>query len=164
MAGSLLSISVPVEANVALLKDAIARDLPTARRHWLFQILWRERYYGRAQLIERVERELGRDCFGKHAWEDTFYRDMRAVKKAFRAAGYRLKYKRSGKKPGYFLEDQPALHERMLRRIQGALAELDDQQCRIYGEIPPAQKFFQAVSMIESGRRVVALQKTSPLE
>ena len=159
MTTSLERIPIPSEARVALLEDATERDLTTARRHSLFQILWRERHLNRGQLITRVEQQLGKDCFGRRAWEDTFYRDMRAVKNAFQRSGFRLKYMRAGKKPGYYLEGQPALHAVLLRRLKGALNELDDQQCKIYGEIPPAQKFFQAVSMIESGRRVEAIRK-----
>lgn len=152
---SLETIAIPIEAQTALLDDAKERDLTTARRHTLFNILWRERHLNRQQLITRVEKQLGRTCFGQRAWEDTFYRDLRAVKEVFRRSGYSLKYKRDGKKPGYYLENQPALHESMRRRLKGALNELDDLQCKIYGELSPAQKFFQAVSMIESGRRVM---------
>jgi len=162
MTTSLEHIPIPAEARDALLEDAVKRDLTTARRHSLFQILWRERYLNRGQLISRVDQILGKDCFGRKAWEDTFYRDIRAVKNAFQRSGFDLKYLRAGKNPGYYLEGQPILHEVLIRRLKGALNELDDQQCKIYGEIPPAQKFFQAISMIESGRRAQDIQKAKP--
>ena len=85
-----------------LFHDAMQRDVTTARRAALLQILWNERYLTRAQLITRVEYKLGKHCFGKSAWEDTFYRDVRLVKQAFQAAGYVLEYSRYRKTPGYF--------------------------------------------------------------
>jgi hypothetical protein len=79
----------------AILEDAPRRDITTARRIALLEILWNERYLTRAQLIARVELRLGKNCFGISAWEDTLYRDMRIVKQAFEAAGYRLLYSRN---------------------------------------------------------------------
>ncbi|MDQ3007604.1 MAG: hypothetical protein M3R47_19765 [Chloroflexota bacterium] len=94
-------------AQEIILQDAIERDLTTARRAALLQILWRERSLNRAQLITRVELKLGRNCFGTSAWEDTFYRDMRTVKQAFKFAGHSLLYTRSKWKSGYYLKGQP---------------------------------------------------------
>ncbi|HXQ35077.1 MAG TPA: hypothetical protein VN843_13770, partial [Anaerolineales bacterium] len=62
------------KAQRIILQDAIERELTTARRAALLQILWHERFLTRAQLISRVELKLGRNCFGTSAWEDTFYR------------------------------------------------------------------------------------------
>ena len=67
------------------MEDAIQRDLTTARRATLLEILWHERYLTRAQIMTRVGLRLGKDCFGVSAWEDTFYRDMHVVKHTFRA-------------------------------------------------------------------------------
>jgi hypothetical protein len=47
-----------------ILYDAIQRDITTARRVALLEILWRERYLTRAELIPRVELQLGKNCFG----------------------------------------------------------------------------------------------------
>src|SRR6266540_5611644 len=105
----MMSLSLPVIMKDAILHDAIQRDITTARRVALLEILWNERYLTRAQLIARVELQLGKNCFGVSAWEDTFYRDMRFVKQAFEAAGYQLLYSRHKEQPGYFLEGQPAL-------------------------------------------------------
>ena len=73
----------------AILHDAIQRDFTTARRIALLEILWNERYLTRSQLLARVELRLGENSFGISAWEDTFYRDMRIVKRAFETVGYR---------------------------------------------------------------------------
>ena len=76
------------EAADILLQDAIKRDRTTARRAELVQILLHERRLTREQLIARVEGKLGKGCFGESAWEDTFFRDMKLVKRALKAAGY----------------------------------------------------------------------------
>ena len=78
--------SFPVAKEI-IFQDAIQRDITTARRSALLEILWNERYLTRAQLIVRVELRLGRNCFGLSAWQDIFYRDMRIVKMALRTAG-----------------------------------------------------------------------------
>ena len=96
----MVSIALSRKAIEVVLDDAMKRDITTARRAALLQILWNERYLTRAQLITRTEYRLGRHCFGTSAWEDTFYRDMRVVKQAFQAAGYLLEYSRNRELPG----------------------------------------------------------------
>src|ERR1044071_7871733 len=96
---------LPTVIKDAILQDAIKRDITTARRVALLEILWNERFLTRLQLISRVELRLGKNCFGVSAWEDTFYRDMRFVKQAFEAAGYRLLYGRNKQQPGYYLDE-----------------------------------------------------------
>src|SRR5688572_9393913 len=105
----MIRLSVPPLMKKAMLHDGIQRDITTARRVALLEILWNERYLTRAQLISRVELRLGKKCFGVSAWEDTFYRDMRFVKQVFEAAGYRLLYSRNKQQSGYYLDGQPAL-------------------------------------------------------
>jgi hypothetical protein len=101
--------SLPIVMKDTILQDAIQRDITTARRIALLEIMWRERYLKRSQLIARVELRLGKNCFGASAWHDTFYRDMRIVKQALEVAGYRLLYSRKKEQPGYYLDGQPAL-------------------------------------------------------
>src|SRR5512138_3788031 len=91
---------LPMPLKDVILHDAIQRDITTARRVALLEILWNERYLARAQLIARVELRLRKKCFGVSAWEDTFYRDMRFVKQAFESAGYQLLYSRNKEQPG----------------------------------------------------------------
>src|SRR3990172_6697209 len=92
--------TLPFAAIDILLQDAIQRDITTARRVALLELLWNERYLTRAQLIARVELRLGRGCFGSSAWQDTFYRDMRVVKKALDTADFPLLYSRNKQQPG----------------------------------------------------------------
>ena len=70
----MISLTLPTVMIENMLHDAIQRDITTARRVALLEILWNERYLTRTQLIARVEIRLGRGCFGSSAWQDTFYR------------------------------------------------------------------------------------------
>jgi hypothetical protein len=147
---------LPAVMKDAILHDAIQRDITTARRSALLEILWNERYLTRSQLIARVELRLGKNCFGVSAWEDTFYRDMRFVKQAFEAAGYRLMYSRNKQQPGYFLQGQPALSSEFKQILQNSAAEVDQRQIDIYRQLSFAQRFYQGCSISDTARKVVA--------
>jgi hypothetical protein len=140
----------------AFCQDAIQRDLTTARRIALLEILWNERYLTRAHLIARVELRLGRGCFGSSAWQDTFYRDLRIVKQAFEAAGYRLLYSRKKQKPGYYLDGQPALSSAFKQILKTSAAEVDQRQIDIYHNLSFAERFYQGCSISDTARKVVA--------
>jgi len=140
----------------AILQDAMERDITTARRIALLDILWHERYLTRTQLIARVELRLGKDCFGASAWEDTFYRDMRLVKQAFETAGHRLLYSRNKKQPGYYLDEQPTLLSEIQQVLKTSAAEVDQRQIDIYQKLSPADRFRQGCSISDTARRVVA--------
>ena len=140
----------------AIIEDAIQRDITTARRAALLEILWNERYLTRSQLIVRVELRLGKHCFGVAAWEYTFYRDMRFVKQAFEAAGYRLLYSRNKQQPGYYLEGQPALSFEIKQVLQDSAAEVDQRQIDIYQKLSFAERVYQGCSISDTARKVVA--------
>ena len=59
-----IRFSLPALMKDSLLHDAMQRDITTARRVALLEILWNERYLTRAQLIARVELWLCQNCFG----------------------------------------------------------------------------------------------------
>ena len=139
----------------AILQDAIQRDITTARRAALLEILWNERYLTRSQLIARVELRLGKSCFGISAWEDTFYRDMRFVKQAFESAGYRLLYSRNEKQAGYYLDGQPALSSEIKQVLKGSMVEVDQRQIDIYRKLSFAERFHQGCSISDTARKVV---------
>jgi hypothetical protein len=139
-----------------ILRDAIQRDITTARRVALLEILWNERYLTRSQLIARVELHLGKNCFGVSAWEDTFYRDMCIVKQAFEAAGYRLLYSRNKQQPGYYLEGQLALRAEIKQILKGSVAEVDQRQIDVYRTLSFAERFHQGCSISDTARKVVA--------
>jgi hypothetical protein len=139
-----------------ILHDVIQRDLTTARRVALLEILWNERYLTRAQLIARVELQLGKNCFGLAAWEDTFFRDLRFVKQAFEAASYQLLYSRKQEQPGYYLAGQPALSAEIKQVLKGSAAEVDQRQIDIYRKLSFAERFHQGCSISDTARKVVA--------
>jgi hypothetical protein len=140
----------------AILEDAIRRDITTARRVALLEILWNERYLTRSQLIARVELRLGKNCFGVSAWEDTFYRDMRFIKQAFESTGYRLLYSRNKRQPGYYLDGQPALSPEIKQVLMGSAAEVDQRQIDVYRTLSFAERFYQGCSISDTARNVVA--------
>ena len=139
-----------------ILNDAMQRDITTARRVTLLQILWNERYLTRAQLIVRTEYRLGRNCFGTSAWEDTFFRDMRMVKQAFQAAGYVLEYSRDRKNKGYYLKGQPTLSPEFSQMVKASAEEVDQRQIDIYRRLSAADRFRQGCAISDTARNVVA--------
>ena len=139
-----------------IIQDAMQRDITTARRVALLEILWNERYLTRSQLSVRVGLRLGKNCFGISAWEDTFYRDMRFVKQAFESAGYRLLYSRNKQQPGYYLDGQPALSSEIKQALMGSAVEVDQRQIDIYRTLSFAERFHQGCSISDTARKVVA--------
>jgi hypothetical protein len=139
-----------------LLEDAINRDRTTARRVALVDILLKERYLTREQLITRVEGKLGKSVFGVSAWEDSFFRDMQVVKQALRAAGYQPAYSRSSGKSGYFLRDQAAISSDLEKILDGCIAEVNPAQIEIIKKLTFAQRFQQGYSISNLARNVVA--------
>lgn len=152
----MIRLSLPTVMQDAILHDAIQRDITTARRAALLEILWNERYLTRVQLIARVELRLGRGCFGSSAWRDTFYRDLRIVKLAFETGGYRLLYSRNKQQPGYYLDGQPALSSEIKQVLKSSAAEVDQRQIDIYRTLSFAERFYQGCSISDTARKVVA--------
>lgn len=148
--------NLPTQAKDILLTDAIQRDLTTARRTILLRILWHERYLTRAQLIARIELQVGRNCFGASAWQDTFYRDMRVVKQAFEAVGFSLLYSRNKQQRGYHLHGQEALSSELKQILKASMSEVDQRQIDIYHKLSPADRFRQGCSISDTARKVVA--------
>jgi len=151
-----INIALSRKSVEVIFHDAIQRDITTARRATLLQILWIERYITRAQLITRVEYKLGRNCFGTSAWEDTFYGDMRVVKQAFQAADYLLEYSRNRENPGYYLHGQPALLSEFRKILKASAAEVDQRQIDIYHQLSSIERFRQGCAISDTARKVVA--------
>jgi hypothetical protein len=145
---------LPETTQRYLLRDAEKRDPVTARRSHLTHILFRERYLTRESLMLRVESLMGFASFGKKSWKDNFYRDMRVVKAAMKRAGLDLKYSRAGDRPGYYIAGEAFLHPDVKKEIAGALDEIDQKQIEFYKHISPAQKFYQACSIINLSKKI----------
>ena len=155
---SVLVYNLIMNANAVkiLLEDAVERDRATARRVALVDILLKERYLTREQLITRIDGKLGKGCFGDSAWEDTFFRDIRVVKRALRAAGYQLAYSRNSSRPGYYLRDQAAISSDLEIILDGCVAEVDPSQIEIFKNLTIEQRFQQGCSISNLARNVVA--------
>ena len=152
--------NLPSEIQQALLQDAALRDIVTARRKHLLEILWENRYLTRAGLIARVEAMLKKGCFGASAWEDTFYRDMCVVRDAFQAAGYHLAYSRKKNRAGYYLRDKDKLSLTLQRVIAGAVAEVDRAQINISANFQPRERVQQGLSITDLANQVVAYRQS----
>jgi len=147
---------LPTQIQTSLLDDAIQRDRTTARRASLLKILSQERNLTRAQLIARLEGELGSGCFGDSAWKDTFYRDMRAVKRAFRAAGQLMVYRRNHQRPGYELLDRSPIGSELEKILTGSVAEVDRAQLTTLHRLSIADRFRLGCSISDAARGAVA--------
>lgn len=146
-------------AQQALLEDAAQRDLVTARRKLLVELLSRERYLTRTGLMGRAEMVFGKGCFGDTSWEDVFYRDMRAVKKSFRAAGFELAYSRSKEDSGYYLKGEGKLGQTVARQIEGAVADVDPKQAAVTRTLTPAERAQQGLSITNLAHRVTSFRR-----
>lgn len=149
-----MPIHLPETAQRVLLPDVEKQNIATARRWHLANALFRERYLTREALMFRVESVMGFASFGKKSRKGNFYRDMRMVKAALKQAGLDLKFSRSLDKSGYYFAGEDSLHPDVKKEIAGAFGEIDQEQIGIYKRISPAQKFYQACSIINLGKRV----------
>ncbi|RPI30316.1 MAG: hypothetical protein EHM70_14210 [Chloroflexota bacterium] len=146
---------IPPQSATFLLEEAAARDPALTRRLALLRILLDERYLDRQQLVMRLASSAGPSCFGS-AWEDVFYRDMRVVKAALAAAGYRLRYSRDPKHSGYYLAGQPALSDELRKTIRQSVAEIDRVQIGVFQRMSPANRFRLGCSVTDTARDAVA--------
>jgi hypothetical protein len=149
---------LPQKCLEVLLLDVIERDLCVARRTTLIRILLHERFLTRDHLILRVESLLGKGCFGNMAWEDNFFRDMRVVKAAMKAAGYRVVYSRSLTRPGYFLHGQPSVSPELSEILRQSGLEVDSAQLKILRNMTPADRFRLGCSITDTARNAVAFR------
>lgn len=152
----MINSSSPLKAREVILRDAIQRDLTTARRSALLDLLWNERFLSREQLVARVELKIEKNCFGRSAWKDTFYRDMRLVKLALRAAGFQLAFSRSKPRCGYHLVDQPPLSPQLKKILTSIASEVDPRQIEIYRRLSMSDRFRQGCAASDAARKVVA--------
>ena len=142
-----------------LLEDAAERDRVTARRKLLADTLSRERYLTREDLMSRVEAVLGKGCFGETAWEDVFYRDMRVVKDAFRAAGHEVAYSRKKGQSGYYLKGEGEVSQTVEQQIKGAVEEIDPEQVAVTRHLSPAERVQQGFSITHLAHRVTRFRE-----
>ena len=102
----------------------------------------------------RVESFMGFASFGENNRKNNFYRDMRVMKAALKQVGFDVKFSRSMDKPRYYFAGEDSLYPYVKKEIAGALDEIDQEQIEIYKRISPAQKFYQACSIINLAKKV----------
>lgn len=73
-----LPVRLPPEAESYLLLNASERQVVSARRVHLLELLWRERYVTLASLVWRVEIIMAYACFGEESWDGSFHKEGRA--------------------------------------------------------------------------------------
>jgi len=149
-----MPIGLPKPTQRALLPKVEKQNTASVRRCHLANILFRERYLTCESLMLRVEFHMGFASFGEINWKANFYRDMHTVKVALKLAGYEVKYSRHQEKLGYYIFGEESLHPNVKKEIAGALKEIDQEQIEIYKHISPAQKFYQACSIINLAKKV----------
>lgn len=149
-----MPIQLPEPAQRVLKPYAEKQNTATVRQWHLANFLFRERYLTCESLMFRVEFRMGFASFGGKNRKANFYRDMHIVKAALKLAGYKVKYSRHQEKPGYYIFGEASLHPDMKKEIDGALKEIDQEQIEIYKRISPAQKFYQACSIINLAKKV----------
>ena len=149
-----MPIQLPEPAQRVLKSDAEKQNTATVRRRQLANILFRERYLTCESLMFRVEFRMGFASFGEKNRKANFYRDIHTVKAALKQAGYEVKYSRHQEKPGYYIFGEESLHPCVKKEIAEAFKEIDQSQIEIYKHISPAQKFYQACSIINLAKKV----------
>jgi hypothetical protein len=148
------TLSLP--ALQILLADAASRDMVTARRKAIFELLLHERYLTRENIITRIEGQLGKNCFGAASWKDAFYRDIRIVKDAFKAAGHSLGYTRSPQCPGYILNGEPSISDELKAMISHSTGDMDLAQIKIFRSLTPQERCHLGSSITDAAIRSVA--------
>lgn len=106
--------------------------------------------------MRRIEYTLRKGCFGIAAWQDIFFRDMRAVKKAFAAVGLDLMYSRTNGFHGYYVNGQDAHSSEFKKMIQSSVGEVDLRQIEIFRSLSLAARFTQGCAISDTARNVVA--------
>jgi len=149
-----MPIQLPEPAQRILVPDKEKQNTAIVRYWHLANILFRERYLTCEALIFRVESIMGFASFGENNRKNNFYRDMRVVKAALKQIGFDLKFSRSEDKLGYYFAGEDSLHPDVKKELAGALDEIDQEQIEIYKRISPAQKFYQACSIINLAKKV----------
>jgi hypothetical protein len=150
-----IDMSMPVALRLGLLEDARHRDLVTARRSVLLQIVWQEGFLSSRGLIARTEALARPGCFGKSA-AATFRRDIRALKAILSRAGFSLRFSRRSGRGGYYVAGRPELALELVQMIQSAMQDVDPKQVALAIRLTPAERVQQAGRLSDGLRRLAA--------
>ena len=154
---------LPVELRLALLDDAAARDIVTARRSILLRIIWQESFLSGAGLVYRTEAVVGRGSFGASAMA-TFRRDIRALKGLLKQAGFTLRFSRTAGRSGYYVVGRPDLAPELVTLIEAGMQDVDLKQIEMAANLSPGDRVWQAAQLSDGLFRMAVhrLQQERP--
>jgi hypothetical protein len=127
----------------------------TLRRGVIARMIWQAAHQRSPGLIANVAYVLGWRIWGDNP-RQTLAADILCLRRAFAAAGHHLAYSNEPGREGLYIRGRPTLDPKFARAIRAAVAEVDPVQMAITRRLTPAQRFAQAVSMIEFVERVGA--------
>jgi hypothetical protein len=140
--------STPILHWLAQARRAGSLAEPALRRSLLARMIWQASYQRSPGLIDNVAYLLGGKVWGAHP-RATLAADLLALRRALAAAGHRLRYSNQSGQKGFYVQGRPPLDPQLVKGICGAMAEVDPAQMAILRRLTPAQRFAQAMSMIE---------------
>ncbi|MFN8489095.1 MAG: hypothetical protein U0350_16020 [Caldilineaceae bacterium] len=121
---------------------------PALRRSLLARMIWQVSYQRSTGLIENVAYLIGWRTWGEKP-RATLAEDIRMLRHALATAGHHLAYSGQPNHKGFYIRGRPLLDPQLERRMIGAMAEIDPVQMEITRQLTPAQRFAQAMSMID---------------
>jgi hypothetical protein len=128
---------------------------PALRRSLIARMIWQASYQRSPGLIDNVAYLLGRQIWGGQP-RTTLASDILALRRALADAGQRLRYSNRPGQKGFYVQGRPPLDAELVQGIYGAMAEVDPAQMAIIRRLTPAQRFAQAMSMIDFVHKVGA--------
>ncbi|CAN5694222.1 hypothetical protein BH10CHL1_BH10CHL1_03730 [soil metagenome] len=145
--------STPIITWLAQARKEARLDLPALRRSLIARMIWQVSYQHSTGLIENIAYLIGRRAWGENP-RATLAADMLYLRRVLAIAGHHLAYSQQSEHRGFYIPGRPLLDPQLERRMLGAMAEIDPAQMAITRQLTPAQRFAQAMSMIDFVTRV----------
>jgi hypothetical protein len=140
--------STPIITWLAQQRKAATLDPAALRRSLIARMIWQVSYQRSPGLLANVAYLLGWRTWGEQP-RTTLAADICMLRRALEAAGHHLAYRIDPANRGFYIRGRPALDPQLERRMKGAMAEIDPAQMVITRRLTTAQRFAQAMSMIE---------------
>ena len=140
--------STPIITWLAQARQAGNLDGPALRRSLLARMIWQVSYQRSIGLIENVAYLIGWRTWGEKP-RATLSADILILRQQLAAVGQRLAYSCQPDHKGFYVRGRPLLDPQLEQRMIGAMAEIDPVQMEITRRLTPAQRFAQAMSMID---------------
>jgi len=140
--------STPIITWLAQQRKAATLDPAALRRSMIARMIWQVSYQRSPGLIANVAYLLGWRTWGEQP-RLTLAADIYLLRRALADVGHHLAYSIKPNQRGFYIQGRPALDPQLERRMKGAMAEIDPAQMAITRRLAPAQRFAQAMSMIE---------------